>query len=920
MKRLLIKSVFLFIFAVFIIPKFAYADEQVVKPSGFSSIFHNLYCSFNWKKDSTCIDYRLNYSSQNNDSLEEEIYINSIKNDNGVTVLQVQALKGDKGDRGDPGQDGRDGLNGISGAKGDQGQIGVVGATGAKGDKGDRGDKGDTGSTGSGANYTAGNGLSLSVSEFALDLTNTNIWSGLQTFSSGLNLSGSSSNITLGSNYISGDGSDEGIFVDSSGNVGVGTSVPLARLDVAGLNGGSAGIYINNAVPSNTANILYNDNGSLKWGNLSLSGGSISGSGTINRLLKFTGATSAGDSLIYDNGVSVGIGTTSPGYSLDVNGNINFTGSLYQNGVAFSTGTSQWITSGSNMYYNTGYIGIGTTDPVADLQIGSGNVVGSFIPQLFLPMSATKNILIDGRTNQRLVDSGVMRFQHTPAIDDTRSITFDINTNAKSNTHAAVVDLTSDGLVIGQSAYAYQVNILDGTATGGNVYGMYVTRSGSGNTTSYGLRTDIGVNPIRQFVGTYGNVNYGEITASGDVTSSFNSADSDSTMFASNGDTVIVGGSSKFNSIRFNLSSVSSKNVTLTFQYSTGVGTWSSFTPADSTAGMQESGIISWNTVKIPSWAVGSGGYYLIRLTRNKAGLLTAPIEDTVQISNSTEYLWDSSGNLTVGSGYFAGNVGIGTTDPAGYNLYITGTGYLGGASAWVYGSDERIKNNIVYLSDEGINALGIINQLKPATFDYKNGAKNEAGFIAQDVQQILPGLVVTGSDGMLGLKTDDFIPYLVKGIQEQQKEIIDNTNKITTLDLKTQNIGTTADYNQAISDINQKIDSIQTKLNEWELDNAIAFKTNIEFQGPVILKAIVEFFDNVIFHNDIILEKQLCFKKSDGSDVCLDADKVEKIINTLPTETPTPTVSVEPTIEPTPTVESTSESTLSTTPIETQN
>jgi hypothetical protein len=114
------------------------------------------------------------------------------------------------------------------------------------------------------------------------------------------------------------------------------------------------------------------------------------------------------------------------------------------------------------------------------------------------------------------------------------------------------------------------------------------------------------------------------------------------------------------------------------------------------------------------------------------------------------------------------GNVGIGTTAPGSYNLNIAGTGYLGGASAWVYGSDRALKNNIAYMSDNtNIDALNIIGQLKPATFNYISGAQNEAGFIAQDVQTVLPNLVVQNPNGLLGLKTDDLIPYTVAAIQE---------------------------------------------------------------------------------------------------------------------------------------------------------
>ncbi len=72
--------------------------------------------------------------------------------------------------------------------------------------------------------------------------------------------------------------------------------------------------------------------------------------------------------------------------------------------------------------------------------------------------------------------------------------------------------------------------------------------------------------------------------------------------------------------------------------------------------------------------------------------------------------------------------------------MYLTDGDGIVSFAAWTYNSDRRLKENIQYLN--GINAMNIIGMLKPATFDYINGAKNNAGFIAQDVQEILPNLV----------------------------------------------------------------------------------------------------------------------------------------------------------------------------------
>lgn len=65
----------------------------------------------------------------------------------------------------------------------------------------------------------------------------------------------------------------------------------------------------------------------------------------------------------------LGIGTVSPAYELDVVGDINFTGNIYQNSNLFSGGSSLWTQSSSDIYYNSGNVGVGTSNPSGPLHI-----------------------------------------------------------------------------------------------------------------------------------------------------------------------------------------------------------------------------------------------------------------------------------------------------------------------------------------------------------------------------------------------------------------------------------------------------------------------------------------------------------------------------------------------------------------------
>jgi hypothetical protein len=114
------------------------------------------------------------------------------------------------------------------------------------------------------------------------------------------------------------------------------------------------------------------------------------------------------------------------------------------------------------------------------------------------------------------------------------------------------------------------------------------------------------------------------------------------------------------------------------------------------------------------------------------------------------------------------GNVSIGTTT-ADYKLRVEGTA---AAYNWVTLSDISLKENIQSLN---FGALNKVLKLRPVSFYWKDkniDKEKHFGFVAQEVEKVLPELVREDSEGKKHLNYDEFIPLLVAAIKEQQRQI----------------------------------------------------------------------------------------------------------------------------------------------------
>jgi hypothetical protein len=117
------------------------------------------------------------------------------------------------------------------------------------------------------------------------------------------------------------------------------------------------------------------------------------------------------------------------------------------------------------------------------------------------------------------------------------------------------------------------------------------------------------------------------------------------------------------------------------------------------------------------------------------------------------------------------GYVGIGTTTP-GSLLEVNGTV---AAPFFFTTSDARYKQNVATLE----NPLETILNLRGVTYDWKQKefpdknftAGRQIGFIAQEVEKVLPELVITDAQGYKRVAYANVVPVMVEAMKQQQQQ-----------------------------------------------------------------------------------------------------------------------------------------------------
>ena len=206
-------------------------------------------------------------------------------------------------------------------------------------------------------------------------------------------------------------------------------------------------------------------------------------------------------------------------------------------------------------------------------------------------------------------------------------------------------------------------------------------------------------------------------------------------------------------------------------------------------------------------------------------------------------------------------------TGATNYGIYAAASGatnnYAGYFNGDIYGngisttagnlitSDERFKSNVTSISD----ALNIIKQLKPRSYNYNTEndygmnfpKEKQFGFIAQDVEKVLPelvkathkpeeldkkGKVVKQAVDYKAINYTEFIPILIQGMQEQEKTIDDLKAQIANLS-KTGNGNAGQPNANLISATNVNLKDGQSIVLEQNVPNPFAEQTTINYILP---------------------------------------------------------------------------------------
>jgi hypothetical protein len=546
----------------------------------------------------------------------------------------------------------------------------------------------------------------------------------------GLTVSGVSNLGPVGNVKIGGGTTSTYLTTDGAGNLSwdVINNVPPGGIDgyvqykKSGTFAGNANLTFNDTTGSLT--IGGNVSANLVTGTLTTSAQpNITSVGTLTSLI-LSGNLNTNANIVTNAGdISATVGNISANLFIgNASSLYNFNGANVSGAVAYATTANS--VSGANVSGEVSYAAVANSVSIANVS-GIGNI-------------ATVNL--DGNVSNILYGNGV--FSSAPVTYSNSNVAAFLSSYG-SNTITTTGNIIAGNIlangqsltglnganVSGAVAYATTANSVSGANVSGAV--AYATTA---NSVAVANVSGIGNIATINQDGNASNILYGNGVFAAAPTPGVSYGDSNvATFLASYGsNTITTTGNVSFGNIgTTGLVSAGSLTVTGT----TNLGAVGNVTITGGTSGQflktDGSGALAW----------ANGAVITDNTTTNASYYVT--------------FTDASSGSLA--------NVGVSTT-----KLYFNpSTGQLN-ATDFNSLSDKVTKTNIKQLE----NTSNIISLLTGVSFDWVDGTGSSYGFIAQDIEPVLPHAVSTNSEGKKSVNYSAVIPFLVETIKEQKQEI----------------------------------------------------------------------------------------------------------------------------------------------------
>ncbi len=497
-------------------------------------------------------------------------------------------------------------------------------------------------------------------------------------------------------------------------------------------------------------------------------------------MLNFPSSPTLNEEYIYNNRTWVWNGV---GWALKP---VSLTSGNTANGVAYLDG-SKVLTTGSALTFDgtnlavTNKLGVGgITSPTYAVDVGdsasgnmfrfsrSGTELGSFISggtPFFGALSNHPLVFVTNATEQMcLTSTGLGIGTTSPSspltISKSSATAVEISSGATYpvNAYGATTGATTFAIAnTGGTSYFGNEN-----SAGGNLFSgtaAYATVLGTGSARSLQFATN---NSVRTTIDSSGNLGVG--------TTSLNKTAIDRTLTvngSANAGLELAAGDVCYglifaNSSRFSLDTNNSGANIINF-----------YTSATERARIDSSGNLLVGTT--------SGSYHIFQ--KNLSGNYAAEVTNS---SSSAPYALNLALSGVTGG---AGGGFLTCADNAN-RLLIAGNGNVTNVNG-SYGaiSDAKLKENVV----EATPKLGKLNQVRIVNFNIIGDKQKQIGVIAQELEQVFPGMVEETSDtdkegNDLGTTTKSvkysvFVPMLIKAIQEQQAIITALTARVEALE-----------------------------------------------------------------------------------------------------------------------------------------